>query len=98
MAARRGRQRLEWANGSIGIAIEYSFRPCRVRHDLGNSSHRSCRYHSCPPRGDPGRYNESHRGKKEVSHMLELIRKSLLAGLGAGVITKEKAEEAIKDL
>jgi polyhydroxyalkanoate synthesis regulator phasin len=30
--------------------------------------------------------------------MLELIRKSLLAGLGAGVITKEKAEEAIKDL
>lgn len=30
--------------------------------------------------------------------MLELIRKSLLAGLGAGVITKEKAETAIKDL
>jgi len=30
--------------------------------------------------------------------MLELIRKSLLAGLGAGIITKEKAEEAIKDL
>jgi polyhydroxyalkanoate synthesis regulator phasin len=30
--------------------------------------------------------------------MLELIRKSLLAGLGAGVITKEKAEEAIRDL
>jgi polyhydroxyalkanoate synthesis regulator phasin len=30
--------------------------------------------------------------------MLELIRKSLLAGLGAGVITKERAEEAIKEL
>lgn len=30
--------------------------------------------------------------------MLDLIRKSLLAGLGAGVITKEKAEEAIRDL
>ena len=30
--------------------------------------------------------------------MLELIRKSLLTGLGAGVITKERAEQAIKDL
>lgn len=30
--------------------------------------------------------------------MLEILRKSLLAGLGAGVITKEKAEAALKEL
>ncbi len=30
--------------------------------------------------------------------MLELIRKSLLAGLGAGVITKEKAQQAAQEL
>ncbi len=29
--------------------------------------------------------------------MLELLRKSLLAGLGAGVITKEKAEETVRE-
>ena len=30
--------------------------------------------------------------------MLELIRKSLLAGLGVGVITKEKAQQAAQEL
>lgn len=30
--------------------------------------------------------------------MLDLIRKSLLAGLGAGVITREKAEESVNRL
>jgi polyhydroxyalkanoate synthesis regulator phasin len=30
--------------------------------------------------------------------MLELIRTTLLAGLGAGVITKEKADEAVREL
>jgi polyhydroxyalkanoate synthesis regulator phasin len=30
--------------------------------------------------------------------MLELIRKTLLAGLGAGVITKEKAQQAAQEL
>jgi polyhydroxyalkanoate synthesis regulator phasin len=30
--------------------------------------------------------------------MLELIRTTLLAGLGAGVITKEKADEAVGEL
>lgn len=30
--------------------------------------------------------------------MLELIRKSLLAGLGAGVITKEKAQQVAQEL
>jgi polyhydroxyalkanoate synthesis regulator phasin len=29
--------------------------------------------------------------------MLELLRKSLLAGLGAGIITKEKAEETVRE-
>ena len=29
--------------------------------------------------------------------MLDLLRKSLLAGLGAGVITKEKAEETVRE-
>ena len=29
--------------------------------------------------------------------MLELLRKSLLAGLGASVITKEKAEETVRE-
>lgn len=30
--------------------------------------------------------------------MLELIRKTLLAGLGAGVITKEKAQQVAQEL
>jgi polyhydroxyalkanoate synthesis regulator phasin len=30
--------------------------------------------------------------------MLELIKTTVLAGLGAGVITKEKAEEAVREL